>query len=597
MVDVSPTTKAQGDGSHWRPNVIVPFLAEEVDYYEGRVKEFQAGTADPTEFRAYRLRQGVYGQRQPDNQMFRVKIPLGRLTPDQLETLGYIAREYTPAKRGHITTRENIQYHFMNIDDTPAVMRLLGESGITSREACGNTVRNVTTCPLAGVCPDELFDPTPYAVAYVRYLIRMETTQNMPRKWKTAFSGCSHNWVITDMHDMAFEAVVRQENGQERRGFRIKVGGGTSIQPLMAQTIFEFAPVEEILRVSEACVRVYDAADELRKNRMKARVKVLVNRIGADGFRELVEQELKGDWANADYDLAALMDGEEDPVTPPPAGDFAPIPTDDSDFSAWRASNVVDQRQPGFCAVFIKTRLGNVKADEFYTLADLARRYASGVRTSQRQDLAFHWVRQEALYSLYQELLPHGFAEPGANEFTDVVSCPGTESCSLGITGSMSMAGHLWDSLRKLKIQDPLTKAIRINISGCPDGCGQHHVGNIGFQGAAIKKAAGQIPAYEVYLGGSQVHPVRYGTRLRARVPSKRIDEAIQAIIGHYQANRQDGEEFNAFVDRATPASFEPVLQPLSEIPTLSKETINYYIDWGNTVLYKVERGEGECAI
>ena len=585
------------DGGHWRPNVIIPFLPEEVDYFEGRVREFQTGDADPTAFRAFRLTQGVYGQRQPGNQMFRVKIPLGRLTPDQLGVLGHIAREYTPWKRGHITTRENVQYHFMDLNDTPEVMRLLGESGLTSREACGNTVRNITTCPLAGVCPEEVFDATPYAVAYARYLVRHETTQNMPRKWKTAFSGCTHDWAISPMHDFALQSVIREENGQERRGFRILIGGGTSIQPLLAQTLYEFVPVEEFLRVAEACVRVFNGADELRKNRMKARIKVLVHRIGIDAFRERVEEELKGEWAKADYDLAALMDGEEEPVAPPPAWDFAPAPQDDSEFAAWHAGNVVAQKQPGFSAVFIKIRLGNLSDEGFFTLADISRRYAAGIRTSQRQDMIFQWVHEAALYSLYRDLKEKGFADIGANEFTDVVSCPGTESCSLGITASMSMAGHLWESLKERKQRDPLVKAIRINISGCPDGCGQHHVGNIGFQGAAMKNSTGQIPSYEVYLGGSQVHPVRYGKRLKVKVPSKRIDNAIDAIVDHYTANRQEGEPFNDFIDRVGASVYEDVLRPVSDVPTLSKETINYYIDWDNTVLYKVERGEGECAV
>ena len=597
MVEVSDRETTAAPGTHWRPNVIIPFLPEEVDYFESRVKGFLAGQDDPTEFRAYRLTQGVYGQRQPGNQMFRVKIPLGRLTPDQLAVLGHIAREYTPRKRGHITTRENVQYHFMDLEDTAEVMRLLGECGLTSREACGNTVRNITTCPLASVCPDEVFDATPYAVAYARYLVRHETTQNMPRKWKTAFSGCTHDWVIAPMHDFALQSVIREENGQERRGFRILIGGGTSIQPLLAQTLYEFVPVEEFLRVAEACVRVFNGADELRKNRMKARIKVLVNRLGIDAFRELVEKELEGDWAKGDYDLAALMDGEEEPVIPPPTWDFAPFPQNDAEFETWRASNVVAQKQPGFAAVFIKIRLGNLSDEGFFTLSDISRRYAAGIRTTQRQDLVFHWVHEEALYSIYQELKEKGFADAGANEFADVVSCPGTESCSLGITASTSMAEHLWDSLKERKKTDPLVKAIRINISGCPDGCGQHHVGNIGFQGAAMKNATGQIPSYEVFIGGSQVHPVRYGTRLKVKVPSKRIDETIDAIVDHYTANRQEGEPFNDFVDRVGARVYEDVLRPISEVPELSKDTIDYYIDWNQTVLYKVERGEGECAI
>ena len=606
MVEINHDQKVLGNGhsavpfngnAHFRPNVIVPFLPEEVDFYEGRMKQFQSGEADPTAFRAFRLRHGVYGQRQPDNQMFRVKIPLGRLTPEQLEALGLIARDYTPLHRGHITTRENVQYHFTSLDDSAEIMRILGEVGLTSREACGNTVRNVTTCPLAGVCPEEVFDSTPYAVAYVRYFIRHETTQDMPRKWKTAFSGCTHDWAITPMHDIGFQSVIREEEGQERRGFRILIGGGTSIQPLMAQTLYEFVPVEDFLRVAEACLRVYNAADELRKNRMKARVKVLVNRIGIDAFREMVEEELKGDWAKAEYDLEELMAGEDVEIKPAPAGDFPQAPKDDTEFETWRYANVIEQKQRGFYAAFIKLRLGNVTDEEFFLLADMARRFASGVSTTQRQNLVFQWVREEALYPLFTELKGMGLADPGANELSDVVSCPGTESCSLGITSSMSMAGNLWDQMRELKVSDPLVRAIRINISGCPDGCGQHHVAQIGFQGAAMKNVSGQIPSYEVYIGGSQVHPVRLAKRLKIKVPSKRVPEAIQAITDYYVGNREEEEPFGGFVDRIGVESFEEVLRPVSEVPLLSRDTINYYIDWERTVLYKVERGEGECAI
>ena len=308
------------------PNVIIPVLPEEIDHFENEAKRFRSGDMDGAEFRAFRLRQGVYGQRQPDNQMMRVKVPLGRLTPDQLESLGRIARDYTPQKRGHITTRENVQYHFMNLDDAAEVMRTLGTTGLGSREACSNTVRNVTSCPLTGVCPEEVFDPSPYAVAYIRNFVRRDFTHNMPRKWKTAFSGCTHDWVMTAIHDIGFHAVIREENGVERKGFRIVVGGGTSIQPLIAQELYDFVPVEDFLKVSEACLRVFNAADELRKNKMKARVKVLVNRIGIDAFREKVEQVMRDELADVTYDMDELSAGEYEEPTPPPPADYPPFP-------------------------------------------------------------------------------------------------------------------------------------------------------------------------------------------------------------------------------------------------------------------------------
>ena len=582
--------------NRFRPNVIIPVLSEEIDHFDNEAKRFRSGDLDAAEFRAFRLRQGVYGQRQPDNQMMRVKVPLGRMTPDQLETLGRIARDYTPLKRGHITTRENVQYHFLNLDDAAEVMRTLGATGLGSREACGNTVRNVTSCPLTGVCPEEVFDPSPYAVAYIRNFVRRDFTNNMPRKWKTAFSGCTHDWVMTAIHDIGFHAVIREVDGVERKGFRIVVGGGTSIQPLIAQELYDFVPVEDFLKVSEACLRVFNAADELRKNKMKARIKVLVNRIGIDAFREEVEKVMREQLADVTYDLDELSEGEYDDPTPPPPADYPPFPNDDPAFERWLGSNVIAQKQDGYSAVFIKLRLGNVTDEQFFQLADISRELAGSIRMTLRQDMTLQWVPNNALHVLYEKLAAVGMADPGANELSDVVSCPGTESCSLGITSSQGLAGNLWDALSEYKSHDELARNIRINISGCPDGCGQHHLGNIGFHGAAIKVGSSQVPAYEVYIGGSQIQPVRLGQHLRVKVPSKRIEEAIKLIVDDYVDHRGDGEIFNDYVDRIGASSYEELLKPVSTVPELGRETIHYYIDWNRDVLYKVERGEGECA-
>jgi len=582
--------------SRWKPNVVIPVIQEEIDHFESEVKRFQSGELDAAEFRAFRLRQGVYGQRQPDNNMMRVKIPLGRMTPDQLDVLGTIARDYTSLRRGHITTRENVQYHFMNLDDAATVMRTLGETGLGSREACSNVVRNVTSCPLTGVCPEEVFDPTPYAVAYVRQFVRQEYTHNMPRKWKAAFSGCTHDWVMTAIHDIGFHAVIKNENGVERKGFRIVVGGGTSIQPLIAQELYDFVPVEDFLKVSEACLRVFNAADELRKNKMKARLKVLVNRVGIDAFRDMVEKVMMEELADVTYDMDALTAGEEDMASPPPPTAYPALPTDDKDFDRWRSSNVIQQKQDGYSAVFIKLRLGNVTDEQFFQLADIARTLAGSIRMTIRQDMALQWVPNEGLYALYQKLTAVDMVESGANELSDVVSCPGTESCALGITSSQGMAGNLWDALKDYKADDKLASAIRINVSGCPDGCGHHHMGNIGFQGAATKNGNAQVPSYEVYMGGSQIAPVRIGKRLKVKIPSKRIEEAVHVIVDDYVANRQAGEIFNDYVDRIGVDTYEDLLAPVSTVPALDKDSIRYYIDWNRDVLYKVERGEGECA-
>ncbi|MFQ5915660.1 MAG: nitrite/sulfite reductase, partial [Nitrospinota bacterium] len=263
---------------------VLPVLPEEIDDFETEVTRFRQGKWDEGEFAGFRLRQGVYGQRQPDAQMFRIKIPYGRVTADQLVALGNVARDYTPLGKGHITTRENIQFHFIKMEDTPHLMRLIGEAGLSTREACGNTVRNVTGCPLAGVCMDEVFDTSPYAAAFARYFLRHPLTQNLPRKFKVAFSGCATDCTVTGIHDLGFLAEVRSENGREVRGFTVVSGGGLSILPRVAYTLYDFVPVSDYLRVSEAVIRIFERSDELRKNRMKARIKFLIDRIGIDAF-------------------------------------------------------------------------------------------------------------------------------------------------------------------------------------------------------------------------------------------------------------------------------------------------------------------------
>ena len=305
---------------------------------------------------------------------------------------------------------------------------------------------------------------------------------------------------------------------------------------------------------------------------------------------------MRDELADVTYDMDELSAGEYEPVVPPPAADYPPFPVDDPAFERWLGSNVIGQKQDGYSAVFIKLRLGNVTDEQFFQLADISRDLAGSIRMTLRQDMTLQWVPNNALHALYEKLVAVGMAEPGANELSDIVSCPGTESCALGITSSQGLAGNLWDALKDYKDSDELARKIRINISGCPDGCGQHHLGNIGFHGAAIKSGSAQVPAYEVYIGGSQIKPVRIGYHLRVKVPSKRIEEAVKVIVEDYVTNRNDDEVFNDYVDRQGVAAYEALLQPVSTVPALERDTIHYYIDWNRDVLYKVERGEGECA-
>ena len=574
---------------------IIEILPEEIDDFEAQVKRFQAGEWDSNDFMAFRLRQGIYGQRQPDSQMVRVKVPFGGLTAEQLDALGEFAEVYAPLNKGHVTTRENFQYHHIPLADTPAIMRLLGDVGLSTREACGNTVRNVTGCPMAGVCADEPFDVSPYAAAYSRYFVRHPFTQALPRKFKTAFSGCESDCAITSIHDMGF--IPRVQDG--RRGFKVLTGGGTSIMARIAPTLYEFVPVEEYLKVTEAVIRVFHQSNELRKNRMKARIKFLIARVGIDEFRGMVEEELAQAWAQKSFDPASLLFIDDEAADAPPLEAGYRTNGHGPDFQRWVETNVEAQKQDGYRTVTVKLPLGDIQADQFHDLADMARRYAGGrARITHQQNLAFRWVPERALYEVWEELNRIGLGESGAHEITDVVACPGTDSCKLGITSSMGLGRAVGRTLLDMKIEDPLTRRMHVKMSGCPNGCGQHHVADIGFHGAAAKAPGGQVPAYELFLGGSyEDADSRLGLRVKTKVPAKRVPDALRKVLDFYREEREDDEQFKDFAARIGAAAFEPLLAEFKETPELNRETIGTYMDWDKTIKYKLERGEGECAV
>ena len=585
------TTTASRQKTHG----IIDVIPEEIDDFELQVRRFQAGEFDETEFLAYRLKQGVYGQRQPDAQMMRIKIPFGGLKADQLDALGEVSAQFVPLNKGHVTTRENIQFHHVKLQDAAEVMRVLGRVGLTTREACGNTVRNVTGCALAGVCPDETFDVTPYAAAYARYFVRHPYTQALPRKLKTAFSGCARDCAITGIHDVGF--IPKMQDGHP--GFEIRVGGGTSIMPKIAPTLYDFVPVEDYLKVTEAVIRVFHHTDELRKNKMKARIKFHVARVGIDAFREQVEEEMSHKWAQRSFDPSSLLFIEDESLDAPPLHGSHPNGPASSEFDHWAKTNVVDQKQGGYKAVNVKLYQGDIQAEQFHRLADISRTYAGGrARITHQQNLTFRWVPEAALRLLWNELHEIGFGASGVHEISDVVSCPGTDSCKLGITSSMGLGRALMDRIDRMSIDDPLTRRMHVKMSGCPNGCGQHHVADIGFHGAASKAPGGQVPAYELFLGGSyEEGDTRIGLRTKTKVPAKRVPDAFEKVLQFYWSQRHEGEEFKDFAARLGPAQFEPLLKEFNEVGELNRETLHDYIDWDKTVKYKLERGEGECAV
>ena len=595
-------TTGRVDTKDWIPNPgnahVLKIDGPEIANFEDQVKLFQSGEKDEIEFLRFRLRQGVYGQRQPDAQMIRVKLPFGGVTAHQMDVLGEVAEKYAPLKKGHFTTRENVQYHHVPLGDTTDLLRTLGDAGMSTREACGNVVRNVVAAPTAGVSKDEVFDVTPYAAAYARYFLRHPTTQNMPRKSKVAFSGSEKDEAMVLMHDVGMVARVRDGV----RGFKIVVGGGLSTNAMMAKTLREFVPAEDLIKNCEAVLRVFNRQDEERKSIAKARIKFTIARLGIDKFREMIDEELEGDWARKEIDLDSLMfvDDEEGDAPAVDSG-ATPEPADDAAYTYWKRTNVEAQRQDGFSVVFVRVERGDVYANQWSQLADVARKFAGGrARIDQQQNLVYRWVRNESLYDIYQALGAVGFSAAGRETIRDVVTCPGTDSCKLGITSSMGLNKALGETLDGLGELDPLVEKMHIKASGCPNSCGQHHIASIGFHGAVVKGPGGQAPAYELFLGGRSTEEggTKIGTRVKARIPAKQAPEALKTVLDTYLAKRNDGEEFADFIERVGVAEFEEKFGKLKgDLGPLDRDNIQNYMDWGKTVVYKLERGEGECAV
>ena len=586
------------------PGHLIPIIEREFDDFKTESTKFLQGDMPEDEFIKFRLKQGVYGQRQADVQMIRVKLPFGGITPEQMESFADVIEKYVPLNKGHITTRQNIQMHHIPLPEVELAIRELGETGLSSREGCGNTVRNVTGDPWAGVAADELFDMTPYAGAYVRYFVRHPTTQAMPRKIKTAFDGSPRDRAISGIHDIAFRARTKEIEGRGTvRGAEMLVGGGTSIMPRVAPTLYEFVELDsgEYLKLAEAVFRIFDRQDWLRQNRARARIKVFVDKFGIEELRNQVEEELKGDWVTErDFSIEdKLFLDDEREGAPAPREQYGSPNGEESEFERFRDANVRQQKQEGYVTVEAKVLRGDLTPEQFRGLAATMRDYAGGyARTTVQQNFVLRWVREESVYDLWRALSELGLGEAGSREITDVVSCPGTDSCKLGITSSMGLNQAVQERIVAMNITDEITRKLNVKISGCPNGCGQHHVASIGFTGASIKVGEHTIPAYIPHVGGVfEGGEVKFGTRLKLRLPSKRVPDAIERWIGHYESNRNDGEEWNDFTERVGTAELEALVKDLSMPVDFGLETMNQFIDWNRNVPFEVIRGEGECAV
>ncbi|HEX4805663.1 MAG TPA: nitrite/sulfite reductase [Conexibacter sp.] len=581
------------------PGHVIPILEREFDDFDTESTRFLKGEFDETEFIKFRLRQGVYGQRQPDVQMIRVKLPWGGISPEQMEMFADAIEQYVPLRKGHVTTRQNIQVHHVPLPDAAAYIRMISEAGLSSREGCGNTMRNVTGDPWAGVHADEVFDPTPYAGAYVRYFVRHPTTQGMPRKVKTSFTSSDADRAISGIHDVAF--IAKERDGV--RGFQMLVGGGTSIMARVAPVLYDFVEADngEYIKVTEAVLRIFDRQEWLRVNRARARIKVFVDKYGIDELRAQVEEELKGDWVNErDFDpTPKLFVHDEEANAPAVPASYGTPNGDLSEFDRFRAANVEAQRQEGFSTVQVKITRGDLTPEQFRGLAAIMREFTGGyARTTVHQNLLLRWVRDESVYDVWTRLKALDLGDAGADEVSDVISCPGTDSCKLGITSSMGLNAAVKERIDAMDIQDPLTKRIHIKMSGCPNGCSQHHIANIGFYGASIRVGDKTIPASIPHIGGRyEGGTVQYGARLRLRLPSKRVPEAVERWIRFYESDRQDGEEFNAFAERVGTKAFEELVRDLAMPAEFNLENMNLFMDWTKNVPFEVVRGEGECAV
>ena len=613
--------------NNWREKLgdkIANEMGREIDIFEQQMELRKQGKIDEKVFAETRLRRGIYGQRYDNGQrhdgtriqklkllphvikgpdtlwdapgMMRIKIPFGGVTPEQLETLADLSEEYADGV-AHITTRQDVQFHFVHIDDTPSLMRRLAAVGITTREACGNVVRNVTACPLAGICGDEAFDTTPYAKACAKFLLGHPDTQDFGRKFKVAFSGCQqHPCGLVTMHDMGVIAKTKVVDGREQRGFALYVGGGLGSVPYKAKLLDEFLPEEELLPMAQAISRVFARLGE-KRNRARARIKFLIASLGIEKFRALVLEERQKLSADPRWTahLASVNEPTEIPLKPGVSLNGSERP---EGFAAWYATNVYRQRLPGFVAATVTLPLGDVSAQQLRALADIARRFVNGtLRTTVEQNILFRWVSEADLPEFYRAISAIGLGAADAATIVDVTACPGTDTCKLGIASSRGLARELRYRLGEKSLQlDEAVKSLRIKVSGCFNSCGQHHVADIGFYGINRNVNGYQVPHFQVILGGKfHDNAGEYGVAIGA-VPSKRIPEAVLSITDYYMSRREKNESFQDFVQRVGKKDIKNLLESLTQIPPHDRDR-SYYTDWGDPREFTLsDMGIGECA-
>ncbi|MDB5111137.1 MAG: Sulfite reductase ferredoxin [Mucilaginibacter sp.] len=564
-----------------------PIVEKDIIDLEKKIRDFREGKIHDEKFRSLRLARGVYGQRQPGVQMVRIKLPFGKVTFKQLLRIADISDKYA-SHNLHLTTRQDIQIHYVSLDRTPQLWAELAQDDITLREACGNTVRNVTSSPTSGIDPLEPFDVSPYAHATFEYFLRNPICQEMGRKFKIAFSSSEADTAFSYIHDVG---LIPKINSNNERGFKVMLGGGLGAQPILASIVEEFLPEDQLIPYIESIIRVFDRYGE-RNNRNKARMKYLIQKIGLDEVLRLAKIERIANKVKSytvNRDTIALPFIPE--LTQYPAVEI----TNPLHYEQWLATNVFEQKQQGFYGVYIKVPVGDIATDNARKLVDAIKPYvADEIRITQNQGLLLKFAKKEALPALFKGLAELGFAEPGFDSVADVTTCPGTDTCNLGISNSMTLSRVL-EEVIYAEYEDLIyNRDIKIKISGCMNSCGQHGLAHIGFHGSSLKAGTKVLPSVQVLLGGGTVgNGVGRAAEKVIKVPAKRATHVLRAVLDNYKQHSIEDETFHNYYDRQGKDYFYQLLKPLADLTTLTDDE---FVDWGHEETFATAIGVGECA-
>ncbi len=567
-----------------------PIIEKDILELERKIHLYNNGEIDEDGFRSLRLARGVYGQRQPGVQMIRIKLPFGRLSSEQLHRISDVSDEYSNGKL-HITTRQDIQIHYVSLDRTPELWAELEKNDITLREACGNAVRNITASETAGIDVNEPFDVSPYADATFKFFLRNPICQEMGRKFKISFSATDHDDAMSFMHDIGFIAKIKHSNNNKIKGFKVLISGGLGAQPKHADVVFDFLEVDKIIPFIESSLRVFDRYGE-RNKRAKARLKHLIQNIGLDKFLALINEEKNA----LTYQSFKIFTDDFKPQIRPIEFELSKFSIENkSEYKTWKKTNIIQQKQEGYFAIGIKVRLGDFNSDKARLLGDLVKNYAGNeIRLTIKQGILIRHVKENLLPLFYIKLKELNFADPGYNSTLDITACPGTDTCNLGIASSTGLAKILENTLINEFPNYINNKDLSIKISGCMNACGQHSIAQIGFYGMSITINKISVPAFQVLLGGGIVGNGngRFSEKI-IKIPSKKGPDALRLLLHNFEKNRLDNETFNNYFDRKGKNHFYLLLKPLTDVSKLSD---NDFIDWGHNKSYIKAIGVGECA-